>query len=387
MSLRGFAAAALLLTVVCLPLAAAAQTSPIVQHYRAYLAALERGDLDAATSEAQAALAASEARDGDGGRTAVLAFNLANVHVQAGRYLEAEPLAQRALALARGGAQGVDPVLARIVIARTGLALNGGSRLGHEAASELAALLATPTLTSEDVYTPAAQLGNWALTHGEYELARDAWSLAAGHPDGSAFGEAYGLGRARTNEAVAIIASELDDGRRISQDDGDAAHALLSEAMRVLYPLTREVPGLQLTVAQQAYSEARVWLSALESKLHADGRRVPEQPAEAQGDADGMSEIGPADLTRPRCLMRLVAQPTPRFPSIYQVGSVMLFLRIDAEGEVAHFQIAARAGSEEFAEAVERVAGRWRVERLDTSAPNCRMESNVLQLIRFVAAR
>lgn len=376
------------LAAMCLaPLAAAQASSPILEHYRAYTLALDRGDLNAAAVEAEAALAASQARDGDGGRTAILAYNAAAVYLQAGRYAEARPHAQRALSLAQAGARGVDLVLAQIAVARAVVALEGASGAGRAAAAELNALLATPTLTPADIYTPAAQLGNWGLANADYDLARSAWALAAGHSEGSPFGEAYGLGRARTNEAVAIIAGELADGRRISQDDGDAAHALLSEAMRVLRPLTGEVPGLQLTVAQQTYSEARVWLSALESKLDADGRRVPERPAEAQGDADGMSEVGPVDLTRPRCLMRLVGEPAPRYPDLGQVGSVMLFMRINANGEVASHQIAARAGSEEFAEAVERVAGQWRVERLDASAPNCRMESNVLQLIRFVVRR
>jgi hypothetical protein len=74
------AAFAALLTVA----SATAQTNPVLQHYRAYAAALERGDLATATTEAQAALAASEARDGDGGRTAVLSLNLATVQLWAG---------------------------------------------------------------------------------------------------------------------------------------------------------------------------------------------------------------------------------------------------------------------------------------------------------------
>lgn len=58
-------AAAMMTALCCAP--ALAQSNPIVQHYRAYVAAMERGDLSAATAEAEAALAASEARDRDGG--------------------------------------------------------------------------------------------------------------------------------------------------------------------------------------------------------------------------------------------------------------------------------------------------------------------------------
>ena len=48
--------------------AAAQAPNPVLQHYRAYQAALDANDLVAAESEAAAALAASEARDGDGGK-------------------------------------------------------------------------------------------------------------------------------------------------------------------------------------------------------------------------------------------------------------------------------------------------------------------------------
>lgn len=384
---RCVTAAATLAMLAFAPVASA-QTSPVVQHYRAYVAALERGDLIAATAGAEAALAASQARDGDGGRTAVLAFNLANLYLLTGRYADARPVAQRALALTEAGAEGVDPVLARIVIARTGLALDAGSRPGRDAAAELNTLLTGPGaqgLAPVEVYAAASQLGNWALLNEDPELAQNAWALAGANAEGSPFGEVFGLGRARTSEGIAVLIAELRRRRRINEDEGLAAYTLLSEAVRLLHPLSQqESPTLELTVAQQTYAEAYAWLTALESKLDADGRRVPERPAEAQGDSDGLSEFGPVDLTRPRCMMRIIANPLPSYPSNSQLASVVVFFRIGPNGEVASHQIAGRAGSEEFAEAVARVVPRWRFERSDTSAPNCRMESNVLQTIRFV---
>lgn len=381
-------AAAAMLTMTCFAPVASAQTSPVVQHYRAYVAALERGDLAAATTEAEAALAASQARDGDGGRTSVLAFNLANLYLLTGRYANARPVAQRALALAEAGAQGVDPLLARIVIARTGIALDGGSRPGREAAAELNTLLTSPgaqDLAPAEIYAAAGQLGNWALVNDDPELAQTAWALAGANPEGSPFGEVFGLGRARTSEGIAAVIAELRRSRRIDEDEGLAAYALLSEAVRLLHPLSQqESPTLELTVAQQTYAEAYAWLTALESKLDSDGRRVPERPTEAQGDSDGLSEFGRVDLTRPRCMMRIIANPRPSYPSNSQLASVVMFFRVGPAGEIVSHQVAGRAGSEEFAEAVERVVPSWRFERMETSAPNCRMESNVLQTIRFV---
>src|SRR5690606_28298977 len=146
----------------------------------------------------------------------------------------------------------------------------------------------------------------------------------------------------------------------IDEDAANRAHMLLSDAVRVLHPLAQiESPTLELTVAQQTYSEARAWLMALASKMDADGHRVPETPWEAQGDADGFSEIGPIDLTRPRCPVRVIARPLPDYPRQSQVAAVMLFFRVNAEGEIVAHEVAARAGAPEFAQAIERVIRHW----------------------------
>ena len=380
---RAFWVAILTLAIVS---PASAQTNSVRQHYRAYLAALESGDLTTARAEAEAALAASEARDGDGGSTAVLALNLATVHVMADDAEGALRPAQRALALARAGAAGVDPLMAELILARATLATDDTLN----AANELRAVLDAPssaTLPHSELYAAAQQLGNWALARPDYEMARSAWSVAGRYPEGSVFGERYGLGRARTSEGIAIILSELRRTRgRMDEDEGLAAHALLGEAARALQPLSQvEAPTLELTLAQQTYAEARAWLLALEAKLDADGHDVPDSPEEAQGDADGLSEIGPVDLARPRCMMRVNARRLPSYPRTSQVGAVILFLRTNANGEIVSHQIAARAGAPEFAEAIERVLPHWRIERIDEqSAPNCRMEANILQSVRFI---
>jgi hypothetical protein len=83
-------------------------------------------------------------------------------------------------------------------------------------------------------------------------------------------------------------------------------------------------------------------------------------------------------------MMRVVAQPLPRYPDTDEVAAVVLFFRVNAEGEIVAHRVAARAGSEEFAEAIERVIPQWRIERLEESASNCRMEASLLQCVRFV---
>jgi hypothetical protein len=376
--------AIIMLTMMIAP-ASTLEVSSIRQHYQAYLSALDRGDLQTAVNEAQAALDASVAQDGDGGSTAVLSLNMATTLLLSGQPVEARQHAERALALARNGANGVNPVFADLVAARAEL----GATNEPSAADRLAELLAGADLNdipAADIYAAASHLGNWGFGNQRHDIARTAWRVASDHPEGSQLGEAYGLGRAKTNEAVAIIVGELDrrGGGRIDREEAEVAHALLSEASLVLWPLSqRETPELELTIAQQVYSEARVWLLALRNKLRADGQRLPETPAEVQGDADGLTELGPVDITQPRCLMRVVPRPMPHYPRDSQVAAVMMFFRVNDDGSIAARQIVARAGAEEFAEAIERVADHWRVERLEQSPANCRMRSSILQPVSF----
>lgn len=375
-----------LLTLVSLP-ASAQQRNPILEHYRAYLAALDGGDLEAAVTEARAALAASEARDGDGGRTPVLLVNVATTHLMRGEAAEARTAAQRALELARGGGAGVDPLLAEIVLARSELGVGEAA-----AADRLAALLAADgaaALDSADIYLAAAQLGSWALEHRNYEISRTAWGIAASRGDGSPYGEAFGIGRAKTSEAIAIILEEIGrHGRyRVDRDQAELAYGLLVDAMRALGPLAQvESPNLDMTVAQRAFAESRVWLTALTNKMDLDGQHPPHGGWVAQGDSDGLSELGPVDLSRPRCLMRFIAAPMPEYPNLEQVAGVAMFFRVNEAGEVTFHQVAAYAGSRDFADAVDRVAGRWRAVRLEGSAPNCRMAAGVLQTVSFAMA-
>lgn len=361
------------------------QTNTIVEHYRGYVTALERGDLETAEREAEAALAVSLARDGDGGRTAILALNLATIRLMKGETQEAIEPAQRAFALSRAGAAGVDPALAELTLARVQLATGDVS-----AAAVIATLLenqASDALPAPDVFAAATELGASAMLRRDFETAQLAWSRAASRADGAPLGQVYGASRAKTLEAVAIISAEIgrNGRRRIDRDEAATAYALLSDASRALYPFSVvESPSLQFTIAQRAYAEARVWLSALEGKLRADRQDVPETPREAQGDADGLTELGPVDLARPRCMMRVIARPLPDYPNNSQVAGIAVFLRTDEAGTVVAHEVAAQAGSERFAEAVEAVAGRWRVERIDEqSVPNCRMQAGILQIVQF----
>ena len=375
------------MVVALAPQPVSAQQNSVIEHYRAYNAALERGDIPTASREAQAAFDASQARDGDGGRTAVLALNLATVRLLAGEHEHAREAAQRALDLAHSGAGGVNAELAELVVARANLSIATGPEAAA-AAQQLDTLLWAPAaerVPDSDVYLAGEQLGDWGFANQDWVLAQRGWSAAGARATGAARGENYGIGRARTREGIAILAPELRGRRELDRDTAMIVHGLFSEAIRALYPISHiESPTLELSYAQLAYAEAYAWINALESKVDADGRPLPARPREAQGDADGLNEFGPVDLTRPRCMLRVIASRHPVYPELSQVATVVMFLRVNAQGEIVTHQVAARAGAVEFAEAVERVVGSWRVERMENSAPNCRMESSLLRTVNFV---
>ncbi len=163
---------------------AARTPSPIMVHYRAYAAALERGDLAVAETEAEAALAASEARDGDGGRTAVLALNLAQVRLDLGRPGDALAPAQRAFTLSeeRGAAADIDPLMARLFLGRAELSRRGAA--GRERLEPALAEAAGVAQLWGHGYEAAAALAHWTMRENHLPVARAAWSSAIAFSQG-----------------------------------------------------------------------------------------------------------------------------------------------------------------------------------------------------------
>lgn len=385
--MRSAFAAAFVLALTCLPATAQIQPSPIIQHYNDYRAALDRGDAVAAEAAAEQALAASEARDGDGGRTAVLALNLATTRLMTDDAIGALAAAQRAHALSQAGAAGADPLFAAIILGRAELAAGeagGAERL--ETAFADARLEAMPPT---DVHAAAAALGLWAFGEREYERAIAAWEIAGGYAAGSPLGEAYGLGIAKTWQAASIMLDEIgaNGSRRMDAHSARDAYIRLVDAMAALWPLAQvETPNLDFTIAQQSYAQTRAWFSVLRAKMMSDNQALPDYGG-AQGDADGYAEVGPVDLTRPRCLVRVNARPLPDYPSRALMNGglagVTMRLRLNDAGEIVDARAVAVVGGEAFGEAVERVAPRWRVTRRDDSIPNCRMESTLLVSLSF----
>ncbi len=261
-----------------------APADPVLQNYRAYDAALGRGDLPAAEAAAAAALAASEARDGDGGSTARLAANLAQTRLDQGRGAEALAPAQRALAIveAQGAQAGVDAFYARLLVGRAELAAQGPSAelrlrtaLGEAASAQRQRV---------EAYDAAIDLGEWGLQQGRADVARDAFQMAVDLSGGQSETEA--LARAQAQLGMGIALSMLDrpaqrggTGTRLTQAPNTDAEEALRAAMELARPFAeRDARRGGVTRAQMTYSSALAWAHARAALLAGLGWESPLAP-------------------------------------------------------------------------------------------------------------
>jgi TonB family protein len=85
--------------------------------------------------------------------------------------------------------------------------------------------------------------------------------------------------------------------------------------------------------------------------------------------------------------VRVIAEPEPRMPPVAQmrggIGSVVLRLTVDGAGNLADVDIAASVGGPAFVESIMSVAKQWRVAKLDSSPPGCRMAQQRFQGVEY----
>ncbi|MFZ2030120.1 MAG: energy transducer TonB [Vitreimonas sp.] len=393
--MRSFAFCVAFLAVLTAAPATAQQPSPVAQHYRAYRAALERGDLAQAETEAAAALEASPTRDAS---TAALALNLAIVRLNRGERAQALSPAQLAASLA-GASQGrVDPLVADIALKRASLA--SGDQSAADLSSVLAAAQAHRGL-DEYVYDGAADLGGWAIEQHQSELALRAWRMAVQASPGD--DDAANLSRARAlvGEGAAALAIDIaaaapsaptsSRSTVLSESHRGAGHVptldalrALAEAVNLLRPLAlRAAPDGAMTAAQLEYAHAAMFETAVEVRVASFNVDMSSL------DLPGSSWIAlPAHAGDTPCIPHIIAQPMPHFPSDAanqgNVGAVMTRLVITETGNVTDAHVVATAGGAGFTDAINRVIGRWRVERAASSPPGCHMAMTAFVPIRFV---
>jgi len=334
---------ALAALTLCQSIAQAQAPNAVSEHYRAYRAALERDDLAAAEREAAAALVASEARDGDGGSTPVLALNLAQVRLDAGRGADAR----------------VDPLLANLLLGRAELAAGeAGAAVRLRATLDQAAartgfeqpgyLAARDLAVATQLESPRAALDVWEIAL-RLAVARDAPVWRA---------EAL-IGRGDT-------LLEISNAPRIQRMDTRApprrdarTRGSFEEARALLEPLVRSTThDSRVTLAQSLYAKSLAYLSVVRALQLSNGQAAERPPPTF---IDNMPDDG-----APMCTFRFVFEPRPSYPpealSKYGVGGVGVRMRTDETGRMVEAIALASVGGPAFTEAVNAVAPQWRVE-------------------------
>lgn len=350
---------------------AAAPEESVLSLYRAYIAALERGDDAAAADAADQAWRASEARDGDGGRTAVLAFNAATARLRIPDGPDAVEPARRASALVDAGAAGVDPLRARLLLG-TALARIDDRRRYREAEALLApALLAARAVQNAETqavaYNAAREAAVAAMRERDWSASQEYWESAFTWSD-------------HAPQDIEVARSEALLGRGMSfvaRNRDREAHEAFVQAVSRLTPLSPERDDDVVTVGDMLYARARGWLAAVRARMndeapdyHLPGRQsLPDRP--------------------PICPANLRANPMPRYPSNalwgFNVGAVIVRVSTDSEGRVLQTRVLASIPSENFGESLEDERLVWTLTRSPDAPAGCRMESkSMLVPIRFI---
>jgi len=336
-----------------------AQPNEVVQHYRAYLAALDSNDLAGAEREAAAALAASEARDGDGGSTAVLALNLAEVRLDIGNGAGAVQPAARAAALAQSNADArVDPLVARLLLARAEVAANATG-----APIRLRAVLdeALARGGHEDRAFLGARDLAIALRPAGAQQALDAWQLAERFTRDNASWRAEAL----IGQGEALI--ELTDLRpyrtadtRMEARSDTRAHTAFAQARDLLAPYVLQTPhevGV-ITPAQAYYARTLAYMGILRA-LQVTADREYERIGGMVIDRDPSDGLAACDYN-------IRHHPNPRYPSDalarWGVAGVTVRMMTNGAGQLVESRAVSSVGGPSFSEAVNAVAPRWTIE-------------------------
>lgn len=355
--MRGRIVAAVLLVVLSAAGAyAQPAANPVMDNYRAYQEALARGDLANAEVAAVAALAASEQRDGDGGRTAVLLLNLATLRLDRGNASGAKAPAERALALASRENGGVDPLLAEIVLGQVELATGSGIPGRDRLASVLARAENRPDLSDRRLVA-SNELGHWALARGDHAWARIGFGFAARSVTGADPLSTYLRARAHLAEAGTIIQGDQRTRRR------DPAGAM--EALRILVNVEDELrPHIQrmqadnaVTPTQQAFAESLAWQGVVRLSY-------PELTAP------------PNIATTDECEVKYdQSEFTHYLMNLYRVvrGVVVVRVLFDDEGRMQRTEVVVAEPQEYFPQNARQMAVNFNIRADRTTRPGCQM--------------
>ncbi|GAM99071.1 hypothetical protein U91I_02709 [alpha proteobacterium U9-1i] len=342
---------------------AQAQTDAVADQYRAYEAALARNDRAGAETAAAAALAASEARDRDGGRTAALAANLAQLRLNQGRAADALAPAQRALQISERNANaGVNPIYARLLVGQAELASNGDAGQRRILAA-LTEAQSAGTLNPE-AYEAAVTLGEWAVRNERAPVARDAFERALAFPIGQADTDNVLRARAHLGKGLALtmmedqVSQRRTTGTRLATAPDSGPSESFAEALRLSRPIAqREAATGRMTRSQVTYGAALAWSLARGARISAYDWIDRGATTDRTGMVVGLNGSTAA------CRSMLQPDPVPAY-DVNMIRSaianaVVVRTTTDASGAIVDRRLVGAAGDQEFVSAVNGVLPQW----------------------------
>lgn len=371
---------ALALGVVALALvssSALGQQDALMQHYHAYSAALQTGDLATADREAASALELSIVRDRNGGHTGVLALNLAIVRIDEGRRHEAIEPAQKALQIAHDDPNaGVDPRLATLIAANATFDaqdVNSANNLGIA----LQATRADDPWQS-DIYAAANALGAWQFARGQYRDAIITMRVAV-----AAIASASGAPNVKADAQMLLASSLILQGATdgFSSASASEARGALVDALVALHGDIRELePNEAIPDRERQYATTLAWFRILSGLIASQAidhvATTPELP----------SLDVPRRSQTPLCKMSFQADPPPRYPPHQDygrsVGAVAIHWETDEAGAFRRVEVISSVGAD-FAAEVQAVMHSWRMKKLDGSPAGCTIATWGIQSVNF----
>ena len=355
--------------------------NPVTVHFRASQEAIRRGDLATAENEAASALAVSVERYGDGGRTAVLAVNLAQLRIALRQYPRAVEPARLALRLseANQAAAGIDPRFARLLLAQAELH-DGGVPEAERLEQAIVEAKNEPAMQA-DVLAASIELGKRALAEERHRQARVAWATAVELLEPQASPNSLSLAQARLGLAAAGILelARAEAGNTLNGRLGPTG--AYREYAELLVQVIDGVAELALAAsdpeaaprAQSLFAQAIAWRGVVKAKLKSENRGIQRPPEPRNWGL----EIGAARHALPSCDADVIANPEPPYPPAKLVsggvGAVVLRVRFSESGQVEQSRVEAAVGGESFSDAVSDVASQWRLVKRDPGATGCRL--------------
>lgn len=358
----------LALAIVLLAMDASAQTAspdPIAAAYKDYIAAQKSNDAVAAEAAAERAWRASEAKDGDGARTGILAYNLALARLQMDKDAAAIEPARRAVALADKGAAGINPLETRLTLGEALVSTNY-----NEAKAVMLPTLKAVQAKGKDLdaaaYFAANTLGNAAIEKREWAVAQSAWEGAFDHAEGSGREVEPTRAEALTNMGIALM----------GQHKQLEAFELFNQAIARVGPLAPEREDDQIMLAEVLYARSLAWSVTARAVIQSERKLGPPLPPSGER---------PMLPNKPRmCSFRLrISTADPKSVDNFNLGAAVVRLSIDSSGKVRSSRVLASAPTSDFGEVITKTKSKWSVEKRPESVAGCRMETSDLLITYY----